>query len=106
MIPLDAIFSPVKKVGFRVENMWVGERTDFDRLFLEIETDGTITPEEVFFQASEILVNHFNLFAETYKKEERKEKEEKIPLKEKKEKVKPKKKSNEPEEMVILGIND
>lgn len=96
MIPLDAIFSPVKKVGFRVENMWVGERTDFDRLFLEIETDGTITPEEVFFQAAEILVNHFNLFAETYKKEEKEEKikkEEKVSLKEKKEKVKPKKKT-------------
>ena len=42
VIPLDAIFTPVKRVAFRVENMRVGERTDFDRLFLEIETDGTI----------------------------------------------------------------
>jgi len=73
-IPLDAIFTPVKRVTFRVENMRVGERTDFDRLFLEVETDGTISPEEAFYQASEILVNHFNLLFQTFKKEE------KIPL--------------------------
>jgi len=66
VILLDAIFTPVKRVMFKVENMRVGERTDFDRLFLDIETDGTIGPESAFFQASEILVNHFNLFAETF----------------------------------------
>lgn len=69
-IPLDAIFTPVRKVAFRVENMRVGERTDFDRLFLEVETDGTISPEQTFFQASDILVKHFGLFSETFKKEE------------------------------------
>jgi len=68
--PLDAIFTPVRRVAFRVENMRVGERTDFDRLFLELETDGTILPEEAFYQASEILVKHFSLLAETFKKEE------------------------------------
>jgi len=68
LIPLDAIFTPVKKVSFKVENMRVGERTDFDRLFLEIETDGTITPESAFFQASEILVSHFSLIEEPFKK--------------------------------------
>jgi len=67
-IPLDAIFTPAKRVAFRVENMRVGERTDFDRLFLEIETDGTITPEEAFSEASEILFSHFSLFAETFPK--------------------------------------
>jgi len=67
-IPLDAIFTPMKRVSFKIENMRVGERTDFDRLNLEIETDGTISPEEAFFQASEILVNHFSLFADTFKK--------------------------------------
>jgi DNA-directed RNA polymerase subunit alpha len=71
VIPLDAIFTPVKKVGFRVENMRVGERTDFDRLFLEVETDGTILPEDAFFQANETLLNHFSLFSETFKKEEK-----------------------------------
>lgn len=69
-IPLDAVFTPVRQVAFRVENMRVGERTDFDRLFLELETDGTILPEDAFYQASEILVKHFSLFAEAFKKEE------------------------------------
>ncbi len=70
-IVLDAIFTPIKRVAFRRENMRVGERTDFDRLFLEIETDGTISPETAFYQASEILVKHFSLLAEAFKPEER-----------------------------------
>jgi len=64
VIPLDAVFAPVRRVSYKVENMRVGERTDFDRLFLEIKTDGTYTPEAAFFQASEILVKHFSLFTE------------------------------------------
>jgi len=85
VILLDAIFTPVQRVAFRVENMRVGERTDFDRLFLEIQTDGTISPEEAFFGASEILANHFSLFGQTFKKEE------KVPVLEipKEKKVKP-----------------
>ncbi len=63
-IALDAIFTPIKNVNFQVENMRVGDRTDFDKLNLQIETDGTITPEEAFYQASEILVAHFNLILE------------------------------------------
>lgn len=86
-IPLDAIFTPVRRVAFRVENMRVGERTDFDRLFLEVETDGTILPEDAFYQASEILVKHFGLFAETFKKEEAISPEE-IPAKKRKSSVK------------------
>jgi DNA-directed RNA polymerase subunit alpha len=70
VIPVDAIFTPIKRVGFRVENMRVGERTDFDRLFLEIETDGIVTPEEAFFRAAEILVRHFSLLKETFEKKE------------------------------------
>lgn len=60
-IAVDAIFTPIRNVNFRVESMRVGDRTDFDRLSLEIETDGTITPEEAFFEASEILIKHFNI---------------------------------------------
>jgi len=67
VIPLDAIFTPMKRVSFKVENMRVGDRTDFDRLFLEIETDGTILPEAAFFQASDILVKHFSLLNEAFK---------------------------------------
>jgi DNA-directed RNA polymerase subunit alpha len=66
-IPLDAIFTPVKRVSYRVENMRVGERTDYDRLFLEIETDGTIKPEEAFVKASEILVSHFSQLSGAFK---------------------------------------
>jgi DNA-directed RNA polymerase subunit alpha len=70
VILLDAIFTPVKRVSFKVENMRIGERTDFDRLTLEVETDGTMAPEEAFYRASEILLSHFSLFSETFKKAE------------------------------------
>lgn len=60
-IVIDAIFTPIKSVSFQVENMRTGERTDFDRLKLEIETDGTISPEEAFYQACKILINHLNV---------------------------------------------
>ncbi len=58
-ISMDSIFTPVKGVNFKVENMRVGKRTDFDRLSLEIETDGTIEPEDALQKASQILINHF-----------------------------------------------
>jgi len=74
-IPIDAIFTPIKKVSINVENMRVGDRTDFDRLKIEIETDGTITPESAMAQASEILVNHFSLIEEDFKPAEKKPKE-------------------------------
>lgn len=63
-IQLDAIFTPVKKVAFHVENMRVGKRTDFNRLKIDIETDGTITPEEALSKASEILLKHFSIVLE------------------------------------------
>lgn len=63
-IAMDAIFTPIKNVNFQVENMRVGERTDFDKLNLEIETDGTLTPEEAFYQACDILLKHFNIIFE------------------------------------------
>jgi len=61
-IAIDAMFTPVKKVGFKTQNMRVGDRTDFDKVIFDIETDGTITPETAFSRASEILVNHFEMF--------------------------------------------
>ena len=71
---VDAVFTPVRKVSYRVENMRVGDRTDFDKLFLELETDGTITPEEAFAKSAETLINHFSLFKETFDKIEKPEK--------------------------------
>lgn len=76
VIALDAIFTPVKRVSFKVENMRVGEKTDFDKLSLEIETDGTITPEIAFWRAAEILRSQFELIGQGVKPEE-KEKTEK-----------------------------
>lgn len=68
-VAIDAIFTPVRRVSYQIENMRVGERTDFDKLKLEIETDGTLTPEEAFSRASEIIINHFSLFNEAFAKE-------------------------------------
>lgn len=68
-IAVDAIFSPIKKVNYEIENMRVGDRTDFNRLRIDIETDGSISPEEAFENAAQILVNHFTLFVGTEKKE-------------------------------------
>ncbi|HEY5521147.1 MAG TPA: DNA-directed RNA polymerase subunit alpha [Candidatus Limnocylindrales bacterium] len=62
VIPVDAIFSPVRKVNYTVENTRVGQMTNFDKLTLEIETDATITPEEALSRAAEILVGQFSLF--------------------------------------------
>lgn len=63
-IAIDAIFTPIRNVNFQIENVRVGERTDFDKLSLQIETDGTISPEEAFFQSCEMLIKHFNFIFE------------------------------------------
>ncbi|HJT63170.1 MAG TPA: DNA-directed RNA polymerase subunit alpha, partial [Candidatus Limnocylindria bacterium] len=64
VIPVDAIFSPVRRVNFSVENTRVGQMTNFDKLTLEIETDGTSTPQAALAQAAGILVREFSRFAE------------------------------------------
>lgn len=61
-ISVDAIFSPIKKVNFRVEKTRVGELTDYDRLILEVWTDGSITPQQAITDASNILIKHFEYF--------------------------------------------
>ena len=63
VLPLDAIFSPVRKVNYNVERTRVGQVTDYERLVLEVWTDGTITPVEAVRRAAETLVNHFFLFS-------------------------------------------
>ncbi|MEK7590252.1 MAG: DNA-directed RNA polymerase subunit alpha [Patescibacteria group bacterium] len=69
VVALDAIFSPVVKVNFSVENMRVGERTDYHRIKLFIETDGSITPSAVLRKASKILQDHFLKISEVEVKE-------------------------------------
>ncbi len=81
-IAIDAIFSPVRKVSYSVENMRVGQMTNYNKLILDLETNGSITPEEAFKKAAEILVKQFNTLTEI--EEEKLDKKEKI----KKEEVK------------------
>ena len=61
-IPVDSIFTPVKKVNFTVDNTRVGQVTDFDKLILELWTDGSITPEEGVSIGAKIMQEHLNLF--------------------------------------------
>ena len=70
VIPVDAIFTPIKRVSFSVGNVRVGNRTDFDKLLLEIETDGSLSPEDAFSMASEIFIEHFKIFLNAFKPEE------------------------------------
>ncbi|MDD4995505.1 MAG: DNA-directed RNA polymerase subunit alpha [Patescibacteria group bacterium] len=60
-IAMDALYSPVLNVGFKVENTRVGEITDYDKLVMNIETDGTITPEEAVNQSVAILLDYFTV---------------------------------------------
>lgn len=62
MIMVDALYSPVRNVGYRVEAVRVGEITNYDRLIMNIETDGTITPEEAVRNSAQILVDYIGLF--------------------------------------------
>jgi DNA-directed RNA polymerase subunit alpha len=61
-IPLDAIFSPVKKVKYTVEPTRVGQRSDYDKLVLEVWTDGTIRPDDALAEAAKIAKDHFSVF--------------------------------------------
>lgn len=59
MIAVDALYAPIKKVRYSVEPTRVGQMTDLDKVVIEVETDGTITPKEAVEQAAEVLVEHF-----------------------------------------------
>lgn len=75
MIPVDVIFSPIRKVNFRVENTRVGRSTDYDRLILEVTTDGSISPEDSVAQAAQILRDHLQIFIKFEEKQEIEESE-------------------------------
>ena len=60
-IAIDALFSPVRNVGYRVENTRVGEITNYDKLIMNIETDGTINPEEAVTLSAQLLIDHVSL---------------------------------------------
>lgn len=62
VIPIDSIFTPIKKINFYVENTRVGQRTDYDKLILEIWTNGAINPKDALLYASNILQRHLDIF--------------------------------------------
>ena len=62
VIPIDAIYSPIRKVNYTVENARVGRITDFDKLIMEIDTDGSLSPEEAMIQTAQILKDHLSIF--------------------------------------------
>ncbi|MBA3679073.1 DNA-directed RNA polymerase subunit alpha, partial [Candidatus Saccharibacteria bacterium] len=63
MIAIDAIYTPIKRVRYSVENTRVGQMTNLDKLVLDVETDGTVSPSNAVEQAAEILVGHFQVIA-------------------------------------------
>mgnify|MGYP003381883042 FL=1 len=62
-IPVDAIYSPIRKAAYRVERTRIGQQTDYDKLHLEIWTDGTISPDDALRRAGNLLVQHLTLLA-------------------------------------------
>lgn len=95
-IAIDAIFSPVKKANYLIENVRVGERTDYDQIKFNIETDGSISPKEAFLKATNILVDHYKVFASLKEKESKVKKTvKKSESESKKEKIKSVKKEKE-----------
>jgi DNA-directed RNA polymerase subunit alpha len=64
VIPIDSIFSPVRRVAYSVEQARVGQRTDFDKLTLDIETDGSIDPQAALREAAEILIQSLSIFTD------------------------------------------
>jgi len=62
VIPIDSIFTPVKKINFYTENTRVGQKTDYDKLILEVFTNGAVTPKDALLYASNILQRHLDIF--------------------------------------------
>jgi DNA-directed RNA polymerase subunit alpha len=75
-IPIDAIFSPIRRASYTVERARIGQVTDYDRLVLEISTDGTISPHDALSEAARILVQHFTLVSGVAEEEPEIEEEE------------------------------
>jgi len=70
VIPIDAIFSPIRKVNFKVENARVGQDTDFDKLVLEVWTDGSLRPDDAVAHAAKLLKDHLSIFIHLPEEEE------------------------------------
>ena len=62
VLPVDSIYTPVRRVNYQVENTRVGRRDDFDKLTMEIWTDGSIIPQEALSLAAKIMTEHLDIF--------------------------------------------
>ncbi|HRY82849.1 MAG TPA: DNA-directed RNA polymerase subunit alpha [Candidatus Moranbacteria bacterium] len=101
VIAVDAIYTPIRRVNYTISNMRVGKRTDFEKINLEITTDGSIAPQEAFLKSVEILVEQFSVLKDLGKAGKEKEEE----VEEKKEnKPEAKKEGVDPLEVEIMGL--
>lgn len=78
LIAIDAVFTPVRRVNYAVENTRVGKRTDYDKITLEIETDGSISPREAFGQATDIIIEQYGAIKSFEEKPEKVEEPQEI----------------------------
>jgi DNA-directed RNA polymerase subunit alpha len=74
-VPVDAVFTPIRRVNYTVENARVGARTDLDRLIIDVQTDGTITPVAALVQSANLLMDQFSLFSDLQQEKRRGEKQ-------------------------------
>jgi len=98
IIPLDSIFTPVRRVAYHVEDTRVGQITEFDKLILEIWTDGRVKPEDALVQAASILREHLTVFVD-YDKHP-------LAIEEEEEQEKEKKKGEEMDRLLNMSINE
>jgi DNA-directed RNA polymerase subunit alpha len=75
VVPVDAVFTPIRRVNYTVESTRVGARTDLDRLVIDVQTDGTITPVAALVQSANILIDQFALFQELQQEKRRPDKQ-------------------------------
>jgi DNA-directed RNA polymerase subunit alpha len=73
VLPVDAIFSPIRKVNFQVEDTRVGQATDYNKLILEVWTDGSVLPQDAVAYAAKILKDHLSIFINFEEEEETEE---------------------------------
>lgn len=109
IIALDAIYTPIRKVNYTIENMRVGKRTDFEKIILDISTDGSITPEEAFSQAVKILIDQFSILIDIEQASEKKiKKEEATEKKPNKEEVETKetKETKDPMKISVIDLKN
>ncbi len=104
-IAIDAVYTPIKRVNFLVDNMRVGKRTDFDKITLEVVTDGSITPEEAYAQATEILLEQVTAIAKLGEEIEEVEVKEVVNEVEEEKEVKPEEIKLEETPIAELGVS-